>query len=139
LAGPDQIALLADEDPAIAANKQMAFAALRDLFASGGEARAVDYLAADFVSHDANGFAGRETFPSGADPLTIGAPLVAVVAQGDLVVLVSARTLAHPQIAGRTYTTTRFDMFRIANGRIAEHWSGATRPGQAPFNSGADQ
>jgi hypothetical protein len=29
---------------------------------------------------------------------------------------------------GNTYTTTSFDMFRVANGKIVEHWDIVTKP-----------
>lgn len=38
------------------------------------------------------------------------------------------RELAETADPSKEYTTTWFDMFRIANGRIAEHWDPATRP-----------
>jgi hypothetical protein len=32
-----------------------------------------------------------------------------------------------PGIPGETYTTTWFDMFRIADGKIVEHWDPAQK------------
>jgi predicted SnoaL-like aldol condensation-catalyzing enzyme len=40
------------------------------------------------------------------------------------VVLVTMREHSHPSRAGATYTTTWFDMFRMVEGRIVEHWDG---------------
>jgi predicted SnoaL-like aldol condensation-catalyzing enzyme len=40
------------------------------------------------------------------------------------VTLVFVQTLADKSRPGSTYTTTAFDMFRIADGKIAEHWDG---------------
>ena len=53
--------------------------------------------------------------------------MVAVVAEGDLVALVTMQEHPHPSRAGRTYTTTWFDMFRVADGRLVEHWDAATK------------
>ena len=50
-----------------------------------------------------------------------------MVAEGDLVVLGFRRTLPDLQNEGQTYTTTWFDMLRIENGKIAEHWDYGTK------------
>ena len=57
----------------------------------------------------------------------IGLPVVALVAERDLVVLVTMREHPHPVRKGMTYTTTWFDMFRVVDGRILEHWDPAQR------------
>ena len=56
---------------------------------------------------------------------TIHAPIVALIAERDLVVLVTMREHPHPARKGLTYTTTWFDMFRVAGGRLVEHWDAA--------------
>jgi predicted SnoaL-like aldol condensation-catalyzing enzyme len=55
------------------------------------------------------------------------APLVAITAEGDLVVLSFVREAADPKDSTKRYTTTAFDMFRIENGKIAEHWDAMAR------------
>ncbi len=55
-------------------------------------------------------------------------PVVAVVAEGDLVIVVTARTLPDPREPGKTYTTSWFDMWRIKDGKADEHWDAATLP-----------
>ena len=127
LEGAAQRDLLAAKDEALAANKRLVFDALRDLYDRGDDALAQRYLAADFVEHDPNGFAARERAGDGEENLAL--PLVAMVADDDLVVAVMARTMPHPLREGATYNTTRFEMFRIEDGHIAEHWNGAARPG----------
>ncbi|MFL6694860.1 MAG: hypothetical protein ACJ8GO_18085, partial [Ramlibacter sp.] len=57
----------------------------------------------------------------------ITAPLVAIVAERDLVILSFARENAEPGDAAKKYTTTWFDMFRIEDGKIAEHWDPAVK------------
>jgi predicted SnoaL-like aldol condensation-catalyzing enzyme len=37
------------------------------------------------------------------------------------------REFPHPHLAGRIYTTTWFDMLRVAGGKLVEHWNAATR------------
>ncbi len=80
-------------------------------------------FASDYVDRDPTAPAGGPAYPPS------DAPLVALVAQGDLVVLVTALEHPHPARAGETYTTTWFDMFRIERNRLAEHWNGAIKPG----------
>ena len=53
--------------------------------------------------------------------------MVAIVAEGDLVVLSFAREGVDPKDATKKYSTTWFDMFRIENGKIAEHWDPAQK------------
>ena len=49
--------------------------------------------------------------------------LVSIVAERDLVVLAFRRELPDLEHEGQTYTTTAFEMLRIAGGRIAERWN----------------
>jgi len=37
------------------------------------------------------------------------------------------RELPDPKDASKKYTTTGFDMFRIEDGKIAEHWDAAPK------------
>ena len=53
--------------------------------------------------------------------------VVSVVAEGDMVVVASVRTLREPLEPAQTHTSTWFDMFRIENGKIAEHWDPAQK------------
>ncbi len=59
----------------------------------------------------------------------IAASVVAIVAEGDQVALVTRQEHPHPARPGATYTTTWFDLFRIDSGRIVEHWDDAA-PGE---------
>ena len=57
-----------------------------------------------------------------------------MTADGDLVVVAVVRELADPRQAGKTYTTTWFDMWRIKDGKADEHWDYGTiaAPAAAP-------
>jgi predicted SnoaL-like aldol condensation-catalyzing enzyme len=57
----------------------------------------------------------------------IKAPVVAIVAEGDYVVLSFVREQPDPKDPAKTYTTTWFDMFRLEGGKIAEHWDPAQK------------
>jgi predicted SnoaL-like aldol condensation-catalyzing enzyme len=49
--------------------------------------------------------------------------LVAIIAEADRVVVATRRELPDLAEEGQTYTTTWFDLFRIRDGKIAEHWN----------------
>jgi predicted SnoaL-like aldol condensation-catalyzing enzyme len=134
--GIGQFALLEAATPALAANKRLVFDTWRQLVDAGREEVADLYLAEDYIQHNPNAATGREGakayFATREDlPIetTLRAPLVAMIAEGDLVVLVYRIELPDPYRQGATYTTVGMDMFRIADGLLAEHWDAATKPG----------
>ncbi len=114
--GTAQLSFLDAASPALASNKRLVLDAWHKR-AFGKQ------FANDYVDHDPTASAGGLAYPPS------DAPLVALVAQGDLVVLVTALEHPHPARAGETYTTAWFDMFRIERNRLAEHWNGAIKPG----------
>ncbi|HMH34256.1 MAG TPA: hypothetical protein VK543_14560, partial [Puia sp.] len=58
---------------------------------------------------------------------SIKGPLIAILAEGDRVVLVFNRELPEPKDPTKKYTTTSFEMLRIEGGKVAEHWDNATK------------
>lgn len=139
--GEAQVRWLASGDPALARNKRVVFDLWREIVDAGHEERAARYVAARFIDHHPGAGPGvegfRKYFSARADrPMEkwIGAPVVAMVAEGDLVALVTMQEHPHPARPGRTYTTTWFDLFRIEDGRIAEHWDDAA-PGETAVPS----
>jgi predicted SnoaL-like aldol condensation-catalyzing enzyme len=128
--GTEQNALLQATDATLAANKRVGFDAWLQIVDAGRDELAAGYLAENYIEHSAvtgSGFAPLMTRAERPMGSALAEPLVAMVAEGDLVVQASKLEHPHPSRAGATYTTTRFDMFRIADGRIAEHWDGATK------------
>ncbi|MEO8115953.1 MAG: nuclear transport factor 2 family protein [Phenylobacterium sp.] len=130
----DQLALLKSPDPILARNKRLVFDLWRTVLEAGQADRAPDYLAEGYIQHNpmvATGRAAFMKFFSGrpAKPVspTIAAPLVSIVAERDMVVLSFVRSLPDPADPAKTYTTTWFDMFRIEDGKVAEHWDTATK------------
>ena len=126
----DQESQLTSPDPKLAANKHLVYDFWREVLEAGHLDLAPKYLTDDYLQHNPNvptGRAGFVTFfsrfakPTPVAP-RIQAPLVAVLAERDLVTLVFAREMKDPKDPKVTYTTTRFDMFRVQDGRIAEHW-----------------
>jgi len=132
--GEAQLALLESADPQLAANKRLVFDLWREIVDAGHEELADRYLDEGFIEHNPNGSAGRAGFkayfstrPDMPTEPAIRDPVVAVVAEGELVVLVRMLEHPHPSRAGLTYTTTGFDMFRVADGRLVEHWDAAQK------------
>jgi predicted SnoaL-like aldol condensation-catalyzing enzyme len=144
-AGTAQYALLEAADSTLARNKRLVFDAWRQLFDAGREELVDLYLAPDYVDHNPHGASGRAGartwFARIADrPIAtaLDRELVAMIAEGDLVVLVQKLTLPNPRRAGDSYTTTQIDMFRIADGRLAEHWDASVKPGTVVQEIGAE-
>ena len=131
----DQAPLLASADPKLAANKRLVYDFWREVF-EGAHMELVDkYMAESYIQHNPNVPSGRAAFvdfftrmrkPAPIEA-RVKAPIVAIVAEGDLVVLSFAREGVDPKDATKKFSTTWFDMFRIENGKIAEHWDPAQK------------
>ena len=132
-AHPDQLALLPSADPALAANKKLAYDFWREIVVAHHVERADKLMTEDFRQHDPNVPTGRAAFVrlvSASPPAPVKPTiddLVAIVAEHDLVVLSFRRELPDLRNEGQTYTTTWFEMLRIENGKIAEHWDYGTK------------
>jgi predicted SnoaL-like aldol condensation-catalyzing enzyme len=132
--GMEQLALLEASALDLADNKRLVFDMWREIVDAGREELADLYLEESYVQHNPNAATGRDGFKAyfaaradlPIDP-SIRRPLVAMVAEGDIVVQAIMLEHPHPTREGKTYTTTWFDMFRIANGRLAEHWDEAVK------------
>ena len=70
-------------------------------------------------------FGSRPKTPT-CDKLTT--PVVAVLAEGDLVTVVIAREYKESKDPSKMYTSTWFDMWRFVDGKVDEHWDAATKP-----------
>lgn len=133
---PDQQALLESDDPQLAANKKLVFDFWREVFQTRNMDLAPKYMAEDYIQHNPTVPTGRQPFVDffgqfEQQPVkeTID-NLVTIVAEKDLVILAFKRELPDPQNEGETYTTTWFDMLRIEDGKIAEHWDYGTKSGE---------
>lgn len=131
----DHQKLLASHDPKLAANKKLVYDFWREVFEAGHLELAEKYMAADYIQHNPNVATGRDAFVTFFSAIKkpkpiedkVAAPLVNIVAEGDIVLLTFVREYKEPKDASKTYTTTWFDMFRIENGKIAEHWDPAQK------------
>jgi predicted SnoaL-like aldol condensation-catalyzing enzyme len=102
------------------------------LLEAGHWDKAGQYLTEDYIQHNPS---GREavvdyfTKVLKVEPRPIHARIsmkvANVVAEGDLVVVTFAQTEKDPKDASKTYSTTWFDMWRIEDGKAAEHWDTA--------------
>lgn len=126
--------LLESHDPQLAANKKLVWDMWRNFLQAGRIDDADKYLAPEYHQHNPNAETGLEGVKAyfraqnrKPDPVKDYIDrLVSIVAERDLVVLALVREGKDKD--GNPYTTTWFDMFRIADGKIVEHWDTATKP-----------
>ena len=133
---PNQRAMLESDESVLEANKTLAYDFWRYVLVARDMEKAVEYMDENYIQHNPTIPTGRATFmqffggqPSRAVNDTIDG-LVAIVAEGDLVSMSFRRECADPRNPGETYTTTWFDMFRVINGKIGEHWDYGTIGGE---------
>jgi predicted SnoaL-like aldol condensation-catalyzing enzyme len=131
----DQAALLKAADQKLAANKKLVYDFWREVL----EARHLDlaekYMREDYIQHNPNAATGRKGFTDyfskqgGPQPIaaTIKKPLISIIAEGDLVMLSFVQENPDPKDSAKKYSTTWFDVFRIDNGKIAEHWDSSSK------------
>jgi predicted SnoaL-like aldol condensation-catalyzing enzyme len=130
----DQADLLKSSNPKLAANKKLAYDFFRVILRGRRLDQADKYMTEDYIQHNPNadtGMAGFKAYFSalgGEQPIPDKLDgLVAIQADGDYVTLSFSREYVDPAIKDAAYTTTWFDMFRIVNGKIVEHWDSATK------------
>ncbi|MEO6040577.1 MAG: nuclear transport factor 2 family protein [Croceibacterium sp.] len=124
----DHAALLASPDPRLAANKRLVYDMYRIVLQAGLADRAGEFITADYIQHNpmaGQGLAGlqdyvRKTRPQRPIEDKLELPLINLMAEGDFVTTSFVRT--EKDAAGQTYYSTWFDLYRIAGGKIAEHW-----------------
>ncbi|HTA40843.1 MAG TPA: nuclear transport factor 2 family protein [Bryobacteraceae bacterium] len=133
--GKDQAAMLKSNDPKLAANKKVAYDFYRIVLRGLRLDQADKYMRVDYIQHNPNADTGMAGFKAyfeklgGPKPVPDTLPdLVAIQAEGDFVTLSLVREYDDPGHSGQKYTSTWFDMFRIQDGKIAEHWDNATKP-----------
>ena len=124
----DHAALLASPDPRLAANKRLVYDMYRIVLQAGRADRAYEFIAEDYIQHNPNaaqGLAGlvdyvRSSRPEREIKDALDLPLITLLAEGDYVMTSFVRP--EKDADGATYYSTWFDLFRIENGKIAEHW-----------------
>ena len=127
----DHEAMLASKDPKLAANKRVVYDFWREIVEAQHLELMPKYTTEGYIQHNPNFQSGRKALTemfanSGrkAKPIQprVERPIVAIIAEGDLVTLAFVNELPDPKDKDKKYTTTGLTIFRVENGKIAEHW-----------------
>ncbi|MES2605746.1 MAG: nuclear transport factor 2 family protein, partial [Pseudomonadota bacterium] len=136
--GLAQIAMLDSKLIDLANNKRLVFDTWRQIPEGGREELAELYLDPIYIQHNPNATTGRAGFkeyftkrPDSSIETFLEDPIVAVVAEGDLVMQVLEEERPDLNKPGTLYKVAWFDLFRVANGRLIEHWDAAAK-GELP-------
>lgn len=94
------------------------------------------YQAEDYIQHNPNVNTGRAGFveffskfskPKDPIPAKLANPPVVMGAKGDYVWLIWETEQKDPRDASKTYHSNSFDVLRIQNGKVQEHWDSAMK------------
>lgn len=128
----DQQTLLTSADPKLAANKKLVYDFTRIILSGRRLERTAEFLTDGYIQHNPNVETGLQGFIDFFSKLDGPRPipdavkgLVSISAEGDLVTMAFVSQLK--DAAGADYTTTWFDMFKVQDGKIAEHWDCDTK------------
>ena len=118
----------------------------REVLEGGHLELASKYQAEDYIQHNPNVPTGREGFvqffgkfakPKNPIPAALANPPVVQGAKGDYVWLIFEREDKDPRDPSRTYHSNSFDVLRIQNGKVQEHWDSAQKnPGAGSVPAG---
>ena len=137
---PDQESMLAASDARVAANKRLVYDFWREVFEGGHLDLADKYLAEGYIQHNPNVPTGRAAFVEFFSKIRKPEPLQAgwknkptlMFAADKYVFLIVKRQEKDPNDPTKTYPAYWFDMVRVENGLIQEHWDAATKNPPAP-------
>jgi len=132
----DPESLFKDKDPMLNKNKQATLHIMRELLQCGQWDRAGEWLTKAYHQHNPNAASGLDgviTFFTKVrqvkridtcDKLTT--EVVAVMADGPYVTVLTPRKYPDPRTPGKEYFTSWFDTWRFVDGKADEHWDPAT-------------
>jgi predicted SnoaL-like aldol condensation-catalyzing enzyme len=118
----------------------------REVLDGGHVELATKYQAEDYIQHNPNVPTGRAGFvaffskirkPKDPIPATLANPPVVKGAKGDYVWLIFEHEDKDPRDPSKTYHYNSFDVLRIQNGKVQEHWDSAQKmPGSGSVTTG---
>jgi predicted SnoaL-like aldol condensation-catalyzing enzyme len=118
--------LAAPADAGPAENKQLVASFIREVFVEKNPDAARKYLATDYIQHNPHVAPGADGFVSSIRewfshaPEDLGDQTLHLVAEGDLVV--AHQQLTYTSKDGTKKQAVGFDLYRVKDGRIVEHW-----------------
>jgi len=104
------------------------------------------YQAEDYIQHNINIQTGRagfvKVFGSRGEPLPIAAELTnkptVAFGKGDYVLVVWEREDKDPADPTKTYKYNTYDLLRLQNGKVQEHWDYALKTPKIPYGDAPD-
>jgi len=132
----DPESLFTSKDSGLNRNKQAALHIMRELLQCGQWDRAGEWLTDAYHQHNPNaasGLKGVVTYFTQVVTVKrvdtcpkLTTDVVAVMAEGDYVTVLTPRKYPDPRTPGKEYFTSWFDTWRFVNGKADEHWDPAT-------------
>lgn len=129
-------ALFHDKNPKLDRNKQAAYHIEKELLECGEWDKAGMWLTKAYHQHNPQAKSGLDgvvyfftkvmKVKPKPCPAKMTGKVVAVLADGDNVTVITPRNLKDPK-TGEAYTSTWFDNWRFVDGKADEHWDPATR------------
>lgn len=118
------------------ANKRLVLDFFRIVFEAHNVEAAKNYLSEDYVQHNPlvatgldgfmNYFRAKWTAPKPVNA-ELGNPPARIVSEGDLVTVMWKIKKTEPKDKSKSYDAFWFDMFRVKDGKLVEHWDNATK------------
>ena len=138
----DPESLFTSKDSGLNRNKQAALHIMRELLQCGQWDRAGEWLTDAYHQHNPNaasGLKGVVTYFTQVVKVKrvdtcpkLTTDVVAVMAEGDYVTVLTPRKYPDPRTPGKEYFTSWFDTWRFVDGKADEHWDPATIAPPAP-------
>jgi len=128
------------------ANRQFVLDWWREVIQSRHVELAPKYQAEDYIQHNINIQTGRDGFvkffgslgPAVPIQPALAQPPVIAFAKGDYVVVIWEREGKDPADPSKTYKYNTYDLLRLRNGKVQEHWDWALKQPKTPYGGAPD-